>query len=254
MRYSYTFPTLIFFLLLSLIGFAFLPMVPNQLKPQTNQPSISVGFHRKNASSKSVEQEVTSILEGALNQVKGVKEITSSSEVGRGNISLSFVEDTDMQLAAYEVSAMVCNVYRSLPEGVSYPWINVGGSNPDDRPVLVYALLTPPQQPELPGKLREQLENKLQHWPGIKQVSVYGGQSLQWRLTYQLEKIQALGISESDFRSALGLTNLREPLGRLDQAIAGSGEQMGAVLRSPYQKDWQWQQAKRKGTGSKEDV
>ncbi|MFW5700168.1 MAG: efflux RND transporter permease subunit [Cyclobacteriaceae bacterium] len=189
-----------------------------------------------------------------MNQVKGVKEITSSSEVGRGNISLSFVEDTDMQLAAYEVSAMVRNVYRSLPEGVSYPWINVGGSSPDDRPVLVYALLTPPQQPELPGKLREQLENKLQHWPGIKQISVYGGQSLQWRLTYQLQKMKAFGIDEGDLRQALGLINLRVPLGRLDLVKVGSGEQMGAVLRSPYQKDWQWQQAQRKGTGSKEDV
>ncbi|MFW5725261.1 MAG: efflux RND transporter permease subunit, partial [Bacteroidota bacterium] len=70
----------------------------------------------------------------------------------------------------------------------------------------------------------------------------YGGQSLQWRLTYQLEKMKAFGIDEGDLRSALGLTNLRVPLGRLDHATAGSGEQMGAVLRSPYQQDWQWQQ------------
>ena len=113
-----SFPLLISFLLLSLIGAALLPFVPVQLKPSTTDNSISVNFNWQDASPRAIEQEVTSVLEGAFNSLKGVTYISSESSVGWGNIYIAFGDKVNMDIARFEVATIIRNHYRSIPQGI----------------------------------------------------------------------------------------------------------------------------------------
>ena len=132
---------LISFLLLSLIGAALLLFVPVQLKPSTVHNSISVNFSWADASPRAIEQEITSVLEGAFNGLKGVTYISSESSIGRGNIYIAFGENVNMDIARFEVANIIRNHYQSLPQGVSYPNAYQGGNNANTSPVLMYAIL-----------------------------------------------------------------------------------------------------------------
>ena len=198
----FSFPLLIAFLLLSIIGAALLPFVPVQLNPTSPQNNISVNFSWPNASPRAVEQEVTSVLEGALNSLKGVTGINSESSVGWGNIWLSFAEDVNMDIARFEVATIIRNHYQSLPPGVSYPGVYQGGQNANDRPVLTYAILSPPGYANLPRLIDERVAKHFNAVEGVEKTDVYGIHPTHWKVEYDAGKMESLGISENALRDS----------------------------------------------------
>ena len=122
-KYLSSFTLLILLLLLSLIGAALLPFVPVQLKPSITHNSISVNFSWPDTSPRALEQEVTSMLEGAFNSLMIVTYISSESSMGWGSIFIAFGDKVNMDIARFEVATIIRNHY--LSPGISYQ----GGNN-----------------------------------------------------------------------------------------------------------------------------
>ena len=135
-----------------------------------------------------------------------------ASKAFSGRIRLSFLDGTDMQVARYEVATIIRNSYASLPEGVSYPWISPGGYQAHDRPVLSYVILSPSDNgPEL---IEDNILKPLNGMDGVEKAVAYGSQSNQWQVVYDMSKMEALQISESDLRNAFRNSNMRAPVGK----------------------------------------
>lgn len=64
-----SFTLIVAFVALSLIGLALLPMLPVKLNPSRSLPSLTVSFSMPGNSSRVIETEVTSKLEGMLARV-----------------------------------------------------------------------------------------------------------------------------------------------------------------------------------------
>ena len=84
-----SFTLLVFFLCLALVGAILLPMLTVRLQPLHYNPSLTVSYSLPYSSARVVEMEVTSILEGLLARMKGVRDVSSVSQNGRGSIRVN---------------------------------------------------------------------------------------------------------------------------------------------------------------------
>src|SRR5690606_7431396 len=141
MKFKFSsFSVLTIFICLSIIGASLIPLLSVQLTPSKTLPSININYSWQDASAKVMEQEVTSKLEGVFNTVKGIKALSSTSDKGRGTISLKFKSHTNMDAVRFELANLIRQSYSELPEGVSYPNLSLSAANKNKLPILSYSI------------------------------------------------------------------------------------------------------------------
>jgi len=72
-----TFTVNILFVMLIIAGAAMIPLLSVQLNPTRYLPSLTISWNWPEAPVRVVEQDVTTVLEGVLSTVTGVKRISS---------------------------------------------------------------------------------------------------------------------------------------------------------------------------------
>ena len=139
-KYISSFTIIIIFLCLAMVGIFLVPKLPVKLSPSRTLPSLTVSFSMPQNSARVVEMEVTSKLESMLTRIEGLKNISSTSGNGWGNITLEFDKHTSMETARFEASAIVRQTWQDLPREVSYPYISV--HRPDDNAMRSFMTFT----------------------------------------------------------------------------------------------------------------
>ena len=102
--------------------------------PEQEKKSIAVAFDYYGSFEKDVEVLV-SRLEEAYMEVRGIKEIYSVSEPGRGYVLCHFSDQTRIDEAYVQVSDITAYVYADFPAGVNRPVITRSSS--DSYPVYI---------------------------------------------------------------------------------------------------------------------
>ena len=120
-----SFSVVLIMVVLMIAGLAVVPLLSIQYAPSVKERSMTVSYRWNGASARVVEQEVTSRLEGMLASVSGIKNIRSVSKKDRGNISLTFKKNVNIDAVRFEIASLIRQVYPKLPEGVSYPAISL---------------------------------------------------------------------------------------------------------------------------------
>jgi multidrug efflux pump subunit AcrB len=120
-----TFTVNIFFVMLIIIGAAMIPMLSLQLNPTRYLPSLTISWSWPETPVRVVEQEVTTVLEGVLSTVTGVKKISSSTYNASGRITVEFDKNIDLRAKRFEVASLLRESRKRLPERVSFPVINM---------------------------------------------------------------------------------------------------------------------------------
>ena len=96
-----------------------------------------------------------------LARVQGVKEITSSSSNGRGDITIGLDRHADIEATRFEVSTIIRQAWSQLPEEVSYPQITTRqADNRASRPFLSYTLNAPASPYEIQSYAEENIKLK----------------------------------------------------------------------------------------------
>src|SRR5687768_6913020 len=115
------------YLALSLLGVLAWRNLPIELLPDTELPKLSVTASWNGASPETVEAFLTSPLEAAIQQVRGVEKITSTSmeQNGRGisRVDIEFERETDMEFARLELSERLAALEEDLPAGTMGPYV-----------------------------------------------------------------------------------------------------------------------------------
>lgn len=190
---------------LSVIGLAVFPMLPLKLSPSRDMPTLNVSYSLNGATSKIVETEITSRLEGMLARMTGITSINSSSGDGWGSISLNFDKHVDMATARFEASTIIRQAYPDLPQGTSYPYISVQSSNyneEEERQFLVYTVNAMGNSADIDAIVHQVFKAAFTDISGIKAVDIYGSQPMEWRITYDADILSHLGISEHEVQAA----------------------------------------------------
>ena len=169
------FSVIVVFIALALTGCLLLPMLPVKLFPSRDLPSLTVSFSMPYNSSRVIEQEVTSRLEGALSRISGVKKMESRSSNGYGSVRLELDGHTDIDMARLEASSIVRQLWGSFPEGVSYPTVAAQQAKEEAKaPFMTYTVTSPMNSMEIGAYVDEKVKPALADIPGVAEVSVYG--------------------------------------------------------------------------------
>ncbi|APY12027.1 hypothetical protein BWZ22_12665 [Seonamhaeicola sp. S2-3] len=198
-----SFTILTVFICLSIIGASLIPLLSIQLTPSKTKTTINVNYRWQDASAKAIEQEVTSKLEGVFNTIKGVKSISSTSDKGRANISITFKKNTNLDAVRFELANLIRQSHSELPDGVSYPNLSLSAPNENKSPILSYSI-NANESPYYIKKYAEQhILPKLSTIKGVNKVNVNGAAPFEWVIVYDTKVLYQLKLSVNDIQSAI---------------------------------------------------
>ena len=209
-----SFTVIVAFVAISLIGLASIPSLTVKLSPSRTLPSLTVSFNMPGNSARIVEMEVTSKLEAMLARISGVKNIRSTSGNNYGRITLELDKHASMDIIRFEASTIVRQTWPSLPPSASYPVIYV--NRPDEetaRPFLVYNIDAMVSPIVIQRYAEEHIKPILAQLPGIYKIDVTGATPMEWMIEYDINQLDALGITVRSIREAIESYNKKEALG-----------------------------------------
>lgn len=182
--------------------------------PDVDFPTVSVRVTWEGASPEAVERDVVEVLEQALVQVEGVKSISSTSRQGRGDVTVEFDIDKNIDAAVQEVQAIVGEAQRDLPRDAEPP--SVRKSNPEDRPIMYVAVSGPFSRQQLADVTKYRVQEKLQTIEGVGEVSLGGYLERNVRIWVDADKLDAKGLTVTDLIGALRREHVELPAGRIE--------------------------------------
>jgi len=201
-----TFKTILVFLVLITTGIALVPLLPIKLQPSYMLPSFSVSYSWNSATSRVLEQEVTTPLEALFSKVHGVKNVSSVSSTESGSITIEFDKSVDFDAVRFEISTLIRQAYPKFPQGVSYPLININRpDNESAKPLLSYTLNAPTAPVFLSRYAEDHIKPLLSTIKGIQKVEIHGYTPMEWVMEYDADLLRSQGISPSDIQNALNL-------------------------------------------------
>lgn len=209
-----SFTIIVAFLCVALAGTAFIPLLPIKLSPSRTMPALNINYSMPGNSARVIEMEVTSRLEAMLARIKGIKSISSVSGNGWGYVTLELDKHTNVDAARFEASTIIRQTWPSLPDGLSYPVLEM--QRPDNktaRPFMSYTLNAAATPIFIQRFAEEQIKPRLAGIPGIYRIDVTGATPMEWRLEYDSRQLSLLGISIYDIQSAISQYYRKEFLG-----------------------------------------
>src|SRR5256885_16680143 len=136
-------------LALILFGVIGLSRLPVRELPDIDPPIVSVTTVYPGANAAVVETEVSERLEEEINNIEGIKTLTSQSREQVSNITIEFDLSRDIDLCAQDVRDRVSRVRGNLPLDIREPII--ANQDSDAQPIIWNALNNDRNSPlELP--------------------------------------------------------------------------------------------------------
>ena len=182
--------------------------------PDVDRPVITVTTRFDGASAETVDQEITSRVEGAVGRVAGVRSISSNSRFGRSRVTLEFNDDVDLDVAATDTRDAVARVDNDLPDDAEEPEIVKADANA--QPVVRVAVTSASRSPqELTELVSDRVEDRMISIPGVADLQIYGDRDPIFRVDIDQLELASRGLSLADLRRALDTVAFDAPAGDL---------------------------------------
>jgi multidrug efflux pump subunit AcrB len=195
---------------LGLLGLLSLSRLPLQLFPDVRKPELSIQAGWRTASPEEVESELLEPLENVMQGMSGVEEIEGNAFAGGANLNLRFALGTDMKNALVEVIGRL-NRLPPLPRDAERPSVSLGGSDNANETLSWFFVQLLPGTPGPIEAQRRFIEDtvraRLESIPGVAAVDVNAGPPDDVRITLDLARTTALGISIPDIASRAASAN-----------------------------------------------
>ncbi len=200
---------------LVLFGVISLSRLPVRELPDIDPPIVSVSTVYPGANAQVVETEVTERLEEAINNIEGIRTLTSESREQSSNITIEFELSRDIDLAAQDVRDRVSRVRGALPTDILEPV--VAKQDADAQAVIWIAMNSDRYSPlELSTLAERQVKPRLQTVAGVSSVIIGGEKRFAMRLWLDSEKMAARRVTVLDIQRALHEQNVELPSGRVE--------------------------------------
>lgn len=181
--------------------------------PDVDFPTITVGLDWPGATPDAVEQDVVEVVEEAVMQVEGVKSVTSSSQQGRGRVTIELDLSRNVDVALQDVQTKVAGVQRRLPKDLEPP--SVSKTNPEDQPIMWVGLSGPFSRQVLSDLARYRVKDAIQTVPGVGEVILGGYAERNVRIWVNSDWLDEKHLTVSDVVRALQREHVEMPAGQL---------------------------------------
>jgi multidrug efflux pump len=200
---------------LVLFGIIALTRLPVRELPDIDPPIVSVSTIYPGANAQVVETEVTEPMEEVINNIEGIRTISSESREQVSNITVEFDLSRDIDLAAQDVRDRVSRVRGRLPVDILEPV--VAKQDADAQAVLWVSLNSDRYTPlELTMLAETQIKPRFQTVVGVSSITIGGEKRFAMRLWLDSEKMAARQTTVLDVQRALREQNVELPSGRIE--------------------------------------
>ena len=200
--------------LIIIAGVAALYGVEVRELPDVDSPVVTITTRFSGASSETIDQEITSRIEGAAGRVSGVQSISSNSRYGRSRVTLDFADSVDLDVAATDVRDAIARVAGQLPDGADAPEIVKADANA--QAVLRIAVTSSSRSPQELTKIVEtRVVDRLVALPGVADLQIYGDAQPIFKIDINQMALAARGLTLADLRRALADVSFDAPAGDL---------------------------------------
>jgi multidrug efflux pump subunit AcrB len=180
--------------------------------PDVDRPVVTVRANFPGGSPETIDAELTSIVEGAVARVNGIKEVRSSSEEGNFRVRAVFRPGTDLISAANDIREAVSRVQRDLPDGVEN--LSVIKADADSSPIVRLAVSSDTLPIEdLTQKVENEIIPEFTSIDGVADVSLFGEREKVLRVVVDPMRLAAYRLSMSDVIKVLDQAHFDVPAG-----------------------------------------
>ena len=201
--------TLLAVIMIAIFGVVFTTQLQMALLPNMEAPMAVVMCYYNGATPNDIEELVTRPLESAIMAVPGVDSVSSTSSDGVSQVQITYVEDTDLDIAATKLREKFDML--SLPDGAMDPVIvNINVS--DLMPTAIIALMGEDLS-SLQTLAEDTVSPALERIDGVASVTVSGGVGQQIEVQIDPARAAGFGLSNSYISQFLAAENLLYPGG-----------------------------------------
>lgn len=199
---------------LLLAGTVALLRLPIATRPQVELPRLEIAGFWPGAAPELIESYITAPVEDAVQGVRGVHQVKSTSADGAAQLTVELEPDANVELTRLAILERLELLRRALPAGATP--LAVSNFVPDDlreEPLLTYVVSGPYTPGALARLVSREILPRLDAVPGIAGTSLQGGAAREVSATYDPSILRQLGLDPAALVSALGSARVVRPLG-----------------------------------------
>jgi hydrophobic/amphiphilic exporter-1 (mainly G- bacteria), HAE1 family len=183
--------------------------------PNVDYPTIEVSANLPGANPDTIASAIATPLEKQFSTIAGIDSMTSSSSLGRTQITLQFDLSRNIDGAAQDVQAAIARAAPQLPPNMPSP-PTYNKVNPADQPILYLAM----GSDTLPLYVVDQyaetmMGQRISMVKGVAQVQVYGSQKYAVRIQLDPQALATRQIGIDDVQKSVQDANVNLPVGTL---------------------------------------
>ncbi len=221
-------PTLVLFLVLTVLGLFFFPQLGIDADPNIDIPAVTVSVSQPGADPTELESQVTRKVEDAVAGLGNIDYIISTVTNGASTTVVNFVLGTNSDRATNDVRNAIAQIRQNLPQNINDPVVKrvdtAGGS------IMSYAVSSDRRSVEQLSDLIDQtISRDLLSVPGVSQIQRIGGVDREIRVDLNPDRLQSLGITATQVNEQIRNLNINLPGGRVQ---LGNSEQTIRTLGS----------------------
>ncbi|MDJ0879079.1 MAG: CusA/CzcA family heavy metal efflux RND transporter [Halieaceae bacterium] len=201
--------------LVAVLGFRAWLQIPIDAFPDIAPTQVKIILKAPGMTPEEIEQQVTQPIETELLGIPRQSMLRSTTKYAITDITLDFVDGTDIYWARQQVNERLLNIWDNLPVGV------IGGLAPMSTPMSEMFMFTL-ENPNLSLMKRRELLDwevrpALRTVDGVADVNILGGFARSYQVQPRIEQLAALGIGIDDLIALLEDNNLNAGVGRVVQ-------------------------------------
>jgi HAE1 family hydrophobic/amphiphilic exporter-1 len=220
----------VIFVTLILFGYLSYKTLNYNLLPKFESNSISVSTTYTGASPEEVQTSVTKTIEDAVAAIEGVDQISSTSQEGSSNVTVTLKSGINVKDAQLDAERKIDQILRSLPEGVDEPIVNRFSS--DDQAIMKISITSSISGTELYDFIDLQVKPLLAGIPGVAQVDIIGGSERQINVSLNNDKIQVYKISLGEVNQAVAYSGASYPAGSVSSELSRFSVTLNAKVQT----------------------
>lgn len=212
-------------------GLMAITQLPISQYPSIAPPTIVVSTSYPGATTKDLEDSVTSLIEQEMNGSDGLMYMESQSDAtGYVQITLTFTTETDPDMAAVDVQNRLKRVEPRLPNSVKQQGVEISKSTSN---FLLFATLTSQDGSLGPVELGDYLSrnvlNEIRRVPGVGQAMLFGTEQAM-RIWIDPAKLLSYKLTTSDVTAAIQAQNAQIASGQLGATPSPSDQTIAATV------------------------
>ena len=203
--------------MLAILGFgvlAYRDLAVSDL-PSVDFPTIQVSAGLPGANPETMASTVATPLEKQFTTIAGLDSMTSTSSLGRTQITLQFSLNRDINSAALDVQSAIAAAANQLPPNMPFP-PTFRKVNPADQAIFDLAVTSPTLPLYEVDKYAENLlATQISMIPGVAQVTVNGQATYAVRVGLDPDAMASRQIGIDEVAQAIQNANVNLPMGTL---------------------------------------